>query len=424
MNFCTSMGLTFCLSLSATVAFGRPTAVCDSGGLCKLSRTLTTDSGTSREVAYSFRYRAAKAGAPTVVVIPGGPGDTSTDKDIEKLNSIPASFGLIQTDPRFLGVNERSDVVEFRNALTSEGVARDIQLALDSVGVQNPVIYGVSYGTVVATMLAHSLSQTDGMAPRAVVLDGTFAHHETQAAYVSGLLKEWQKFAISVPEADLKAFQELSLKMIRSQVLSPDQMGSAVMAFLMARNQGRLSLIPAILGLSRTAPDRAAQILVDIAKQFEGIAKTPGAKLFHAVVGCRELVPDGHMEKSDLTFTFELRANSDTDCETSLGPAALYDSKSYPIKSSTIIYLNGENDPVTPLAHAEYHAQFQNESKKIQIVVPDAGHGVLIKELSACAENLWRAIASNPADASRQINACLSPLSIQGDLQKSATVVR
>ena len=82
-----------------------------------------------------------------------------------------------------------------------------------------------------------------------------------------------------------------------------------------------------------------------------------------------------------------------------LGPSAcgpypvtrLYDSREWQIPVP-IYYIQGEQDPATPLAGALYHYENQIQAKKTFIKVPEGGHNPLSYGLDDCYESLLKAI--------------------------------
>src|SRR5437763_560877 len=61
----------------------------------------------SAKFNYKYRYISGDASAPTVIFIPGGPGDPSMQfRNARGAFGFPASFGVVLTDPRGAGCNK------------------------------------------------------------------------------------------------------------------------------------------------------------------------------------------------------------------------------------------------------------------------------------------------------------------------------
>jgi pimeloyl-ACP methyl ester carboxylesterase len=108
--------------------------------------------------SYGYRFKAPTAeGAPVLVYLPGGPGMTSTDTIPTFL---PPGWGYLLTDPRGVGCNTLAALpppavssVFFR---TSE-IAGDVVAAFEDRQLDHYLLYGISYGSILGTVVAHDL---------------------------------------------------------------------------------------------------------------------------------------------------------------------------------------------------------------------------------------------------------------------------
>lgn len=111
----------------------------------KIKRPLSAN--TSQTFDYSYQIVSYRdRDEPTIIYIPGGPGGASMNKPA----LIPAGK-IILTDPRGVGENYNywSAGGQIQD-LSSEAVAEDILSIIREKKLKKYVIYGISYGTVVA----------------------------------------------------------------------------------------------------------------------------------------------------------------------------------------------------------------------------------------------------------------------------------
>ncbi|MEZ0391731.1 MAG: alpha/beta fold hydrolase [Pseudobdellovibrionaceae bacterium] len=388
---------------------GDSSVQCEPTGICTLQRTLINDQGNPVIVPYKFKYRPAQNGAPTVVYIPGGPGGSSTQINMSEAYNIPKNFGVIQTDPLFVGVNQNKDMNSFRNTTHSEQVAKDIELALKSVGASDVIVFGVSYGTVPGTILASQLSQ-QGKAPRAVILDGTAGKSLTNAQAIQGFAKEWSLLTAKVDSGVVAAFNQLIKRMIQRHQITAEEMGTILQLTMMQRKDSRgESLWEPLLQLAVDNPKQLIQILLRLKSKVTA-PDSPDRMWFHGIIGCRELFPESNAETENFSFDGKLSATPLIhDCAKYAKPEEihLYDSKNYQI-SAPVIYLQGENDPATPTWQAQYHASNQKNMNRRLLIVPNGGHGMLNSDLKNCSENFFLALQQNPSTASNSLMPCIS----------------
>lgn len=99
---------------------------CDQQHVCTINKTIRDDQGRERTMPYNFQFLPPEPGKPTIVYVPGGPGLGSMDSDAEYIRSqelkLPAGYGLILTDPRFMGRNADAsiDFSKFKNEISTK----------------------------------------------------------------------------------------------------------------------------------------------------------------------------------------------------------------------------------------------------------------------------------------------------------------
>lgn len=354
---------------------------------------------------YRFKYEVVNPLAPTVVIIPGGPGQTSIiTKDQWPLGAVPANFNKIYFDPRSLGCNYAIESQALVPYLKTEYVVNDIFLALKSVNLKTYIIYGASYGTVVATQLAKKIETEKFEAPVALVLEGAVGKKfENFDTYFYFYQYEWEKVFNQLPARWKNLFQ--SGKYDTS--FTKSQWGSLVTSDL-------------ILGDIPEAPVNGSMLfwhlkLLELyfAKKitqkeqpylpslFSKLQDAQFPNLFFRMIGCGELWGDWYYGRS-LENTRLVRTGKNV-CE-GIEYKNPYDSNKYKL-SIPIYYFQGTNDPATPLNSALYHFLAQKTADRQFLVVAGAGHAPLTSSLKTCADEIWTAISSQRT-LSRELMSC------------------
>ncbi|MGZ3749330.1 MAG: alpha/beta fold hydrolase [Pseudobdellovibrionaceae bacterium] len=389
-------------------AYCEEQAKCNDKGICTIKMPVVSDDGHSQELSYSFKYRPPEGDAPTVVFIPGGPGSKSTDQDPKKIANIPDNFGVILTDPRFVGINEIRNPDSFKNSMRTDLVADDILRAIKSVKAKNYILYGVSYGTMAATVAA---SKAGANPPRAVVLESTVGHSTTQSDIQLTYNEKWKLYVKAMAPGDFRKFKASIRSFIQSGQFKPEDFGQAIMTLLTyRRNALGVDDLDYWIQLMIEGPkDRAIRVTQSLLKVKNS---EPGAKIFGSVVKCRELLPDAHLENSDLAFDGigdSLKPSGHSDCA-KFGNASnqkLFDSKNFQIQEP-IIYIQGQNDPITPNSQAEYHYKNQaRASSKIMVIVPDGSHSPLNKAFNGCSEAFWNKLKGDVRLTKNAFSNCI-----------------
>lgn len=372
------------------------------GTLCSFTRALIDDTGKSVNVPYKFFYRHPVAGKPTVVVVPGGPGSPSiyTDDKRESLKDIPNEFGLILTDPLFAGQNSsfmlalpNGSEKNFRNAVSSEQVAADIEMAIKAVAPTKTIIYAQSYGTVPGTILASHLPPEN----TTLILDGTWSRAFSQKEYNDGFLKQWKMESERLgPEkmrrfaAAVKEFESPYHSSMFADRVTPTRVGDAIQISIM------LGKLESLLS------DPSEFWILTYSDAFDH-----SPNFFGDLIGCREMTPDG-VSGSEFIFDGELKSVEGSECVTILKglPLRLYDAQKYPVKSA-IIYLSGESDAATPAWMVKDHAAREPMARKYFVSVPNGSHISLERDLVKCAGDFWHGLESSPEAGVAALQRCI-----------------
>lgn len=340
---------------------------------------------------FVYRYTMSEGtdpSAPTVIFIPGGPGQTSTDAPL----SIPGEFSLIRTDPRGVGCNQSDTLTDAD--LTSEQIAKDILAIVRDRHLTRYILHGISYGTVVATMAAALAPAEHTPPPLAVVLEGTIGRAFHAGEYDKGYISRWQKLRAQIPARLLSELSQANLPL----GISSRQMASWISAMTI------FGEVPTGVDYGLFQLQRLDQVHEnpDDADNLRGLIRTltapPSAarlRLYRDIT-CHELVPD----MRDVVYDFDLKNGELVDSGLRLCDGEAldrpFDAGNYPV-SAPIYYFSGREDPATPPFQARYHFETQKAQRTL-VSIANGGHQALSNTLGDCVTPIWRAIAHNDSD--------------------------
>jgi pimeloyl-ACP methyl ester carboxylesterase len=164
---------------------------CDFAGVQTIKLALypdRVDSGT-----FDFRFQVfgdLKPDSTVVVFLPGGPGGSSmadyNDKvAYDKALSIgmPANTPWIFFDPRTVGCNRGDEKVYPDDALTTWYLAGDVLAVLNSLHIKKYILFGHSYGTQWATLVAGRASNGEAPTPLFTLLSGVLGRGEASGTF-------------------------------------------------------------------------------------------------------------------------------------------------------------------------------------------------------------------------------------------------
>lgn len=390
---------------------------------CNKSNIFSVDAPiASREPeAGTFKYyyqhiKKAPDSSPTIVFIPGGPGGTAIDQLPENpffdftqmLLGLPKSYNAILTDPRTAGCNRNSQTLP-KESFTTENVANDIASVINHLQLENYVLAGHSYGTVVATHLGKMAEDGIIPRPRSIVLSGTpgryFVNHEetVRPAYY----KIWANLRSHLPQTLQDQFPKNNdwsdYYDKWNQPLLLGQTAAAWFGFIFSNLQeggvylnGKLSY-PfldklALINSSDAASQGSLKSEVAAHEPSEASANSSATKLkpFHDAIWCTELeeFQSDECKAQNLSFS---------------NP---YDSKSFQMGQTPLIYLHGEFDPAVPIELAYYHYINQTGDKKYFLVAKDGGHSNTAA-ISDCRDSFWTSASLGASDIHQSVSSCI-----------------
>jgi pimeloyl-ACP methyl ester carboxylesterase len=408
------------------------------------------DARSSNIPVFNYRYRFFPAlhhtqDTATVIVIPGGPGGAGgTLMDLSPGQDFPigaiknTDFNVIYVDPRG-AVTLNSDAIsrgepdEVRvgcnipkvagdfpeSAYRSDYNARDILEIVKKEKLSNYVIYGGSYGTVVATMAASSklLDLAKAPSPKKVVLEGVEGHAwSSYAGYFAGFKSEWARVKAELPS-------DVAAQFATSR---PFGYSSTAWANFIFRNsilgllEGDLASFLGYLPDSPQVEATRAEMIRELSPETGGTVPDLSQPVLEAIneaqavaqamnnnVECRELMK-GSAYPIDLDQNGDLTYGSGDACEgIDLDPARAYDPKSWQI-AAPVYYFEGSLDPATPIQEAREHFAGQRNAPKTFVTVNHGHHGPLMVEMTeaGCSQAIWTAIDNNPSALRAALATC------------------
>jgi pimeloyl-ACP methyl ester carboxylesterase len=339
---------------------------------------------------YSFKvHPGTDPSAPVVIYLPGGPGETSISAEREP-EEWPTNFTLIQTDPRGVGCNAPVDASYYPDEFYGTAAsAEDVLGIVRKLRLENYILYGLSYGTALATVTA-SKAEAQGLTPpKAVVLEGVLGQPFTTEEQVeSGFQSEWRRIRDELP-AEIRGQLGSSPPPLG---LSADQWGAAIslMVSLGTVEPPQPLAEQLLLALSPEASDEDRAELRRLVTLFAQDPFDDFANRLHDLLVCHEIA-----ETDFRSFTLsegELVASA-TYC-TSDALDRAYAARDWPV-TRPIYYFNGSRDPNTPLWQARAHFDAEENAPRHFVTVLDAGHNPVRANLAECLPVLWSAIASD-----------------------------
>ncbi len=374
------------------------------------------DRKDSASFTFHFQYfPPQKISAPTIIIIPGGPGvgliDDWTNEEMNQFG-LPSDAGKIFLDPRTVGCNEEDEVVFPEDALTSEYLAQDILGMIRYLKLKNFILYGHSYGTVLATVTG-SLGEKSGLKPSALVLSGVIGKwiRGIKGTVFHGLETEWKKLRKHIPASSLERFKSTPLPL----GLSSNQWYNIIEEGLyLGRVMHRSELIHPLkeslklLAHQNVEMDlKAKDILIDHKigiKEFnpdEVVFEKWSQRLFE-VINCGELTDTEPM--SELK-NGEIVAYGDT-CYQRQSLIRPFDSKDY-LTTAPVFYFAGTAEAVTFYQQARRHFVNYLSSDRYFVTLFEGGHNRLGHYFQDCKEQLWSSIAAEGSGFEKALNSCL-----------------
>lgn len=352
------------------------TPTCDATDLRAL--TLPVDPYDPDGETFIYHYQVLDRGAddrPTVVHIPGGPGIPS----IGRGPHLPDDVDVVLTDPRGVGCNA-ADAPHPASFYGTERFAGDVIAAITDLGLENYILYGHSYGTVLSTVVASRIEEEGLPPPKLIVLEGVLgeAMDSDDAAYRA----LWPLVRDALPEAVREQLSGEPLPLGFDALQWGEMISTTLSQFSPAVLHGLL------LGLDEGADPT---VLTETVEAFTGGTPLWDDELTMGLfrpVACREIAEDSWFgfELVDGEIVPTINMCDDIDL------AEPYAAADWPI-TVPIVYVQGTVDPATVHSSARVHFEAQTGSDRTFVALPDVGHAPLSWALpTACGDTVWNAI--------------------------------
>jgi pimeloyl-ACP methyl ester carboxylesterase len=390
-------------------------AVCQDSEIFRLRRPISSDGAATGVFSYGFRFKApTREGAPVLVFLPGGPGGTSIDHPPA---FVPSDWGYLLTDPRGVGCNSLAALpppnVSSAFFRTQE-IAADVIAAIRYRKLDNYILFGVSYGTLLATTVAHVLER-DKMAPppKAVVLEGVLGRifgngdRDFQGAQY---IVQWDRIRKVLPKDVLT---ELDVNDAPFGIKAEGW--ARMLTALLPRGPADGAIL--IAALSVTQPEDVRQNALN---QILGLSVAqphtePGAVELYRQVVCREISDTTPTSDLDVTFVrgrlVRNFAEEGSKCG-GLKVTSPYDSAQLPYMAKTFYFI-GDSDVATPaISQGAYHFE-HHQGHAIRVITVDGGHNSLRFNQGACAPSVMEGIDAGVADLAKILKGC--PNAVQVD---------
>jgi pimeloyl-ACP methyl ester carboxylesterase len=355
----------------------------------------------SPKFTYYYQIQLATEGdwrtAPIGVVIPGGAGAPSIGLGAGAI--FPATFNVLYTDVRGVGCNIGTPFAD--DALTTEYFARDVLMIVSALQLRSYVLYGISYGTVQATVMAH-LARTEGWrAPSALVLEGVLGLWSINARNTLDLNREWTHVKTLLPPAVAESFAQTPLPLGLSNAEwmallttsldagTTPALGNNTVYYAMQASLGDPQ------GIVRTKLDQInASWRPEIVHLATTLFCTETAGTIHAKQLVNGAIVEGGPEQCSLPLV------------------APYDAAAHPV-GVPIYYFEGANDPNTTPENAAYHYLHQTQTTRVFTLIGGGGHPALSKTLHerGCTPAIFTAIA-NGTGFGDALRSCTWPVTV------------
>lgn len=375
---------------------------CQSPEVMRIDRP-ATDDDPSDTFAYGFRYKAPTApGAPVLVYLPGGPGQGSM---ASPPTFVPADWGYLMTDPRGVGCNRLAALPSAETSgafFSTRTIADDVIAAIEDRQLANYILFGISYGTDLATTVEHDLEQRGITPPLAVVLEGVLGRAFGDDFVGAEYIAQWDRIRAVLPPdviAELDGAAE-------PYGISPTGWSKILTALL---PEGPGDAADVIYGLSTTqAADVQSQTLAaltEVANASQlGMA---GEVELYRQVACREIMDTVPASDLDVVFSGgELVRNSAEEgskCR-ELHVTNPYDSARLQFTQPLYLFV-GDSDVATPAWQGAYHFD-HHDGPAVRVLTHNGGHNSLELNQVACAPAVMASIAAGGADLSAVAAGC------------------
>ncbi len=361
-----------------------------------ITRPISTTNMNLGTFEYKYRYlRSKNSTAPVIIFLPGGPGQSSISLDDPRHND---SHGFIQTDPRGVKCNRFFGKIP-DSAINTQTLSLDIIEIIKELNLKNYILYGVSYGTVLATKVAFEIEQLNIAAPKAIVLEGVVGKAESHLQIEKNYSRRWEEVKKHLNSTSLNILSNVKLPFGIDSTRWALFIKSLLNFGKTPNNDISLKSLLNLLSSSKEQQDILKKLVKDLSQ-----GPNEDEYRLYKLIACSEIYDKDFatiLENGYLVRDF----SKDDNCA-DVPFSQPVDVANWPIRSK-IYYFSGTKDVATPIKWARYHFNKQIISlKRIFITVKDGGHNPLKVNLSDCKSNIWGSILEN-SDIFKALNTCI-----------------
>lgn len=382
-------------------------AHCLAADVVTVERHENINDSNSPKFAYLAKHvKALDAKLPTVISLPGGPGQTGMEADTSE--DFPEGWGVVEIDPRGVGCNEHTGGLHPETFYTTEAIASDVAAVIEKLGLKNFIIYGVSYGTLHGTVLAKQIEDAGLPAPIAVVHEGVLGRaFRTDEDPYSDYVRLWNEIRDALPTPAQKA------------LIAVDPLGAPaaswlkfLMTYLMIAeisHDGIKQINPLSILLHQVSEDPSNaqnQIVKNLVTEsgLEPEEMSESQKQLYKYVACNEITEHAAFQE----FVFEKGELKLDRSKFICGPLRLtapFDSAKLSTPYRTY-YFSGTHDPATAPWQGEYHFANNTRAQRTHVSLMRAGHNPINGNLGNCKQQVWSSIAGDGTDLEDALKVC------------------
>ncbi|MGZ6438814.1 MAG: alpha/beta fold hydrolase [Pseudobdellovibrionaceae bacterium] len=364
---------------------------------------------SGKQNMYQYEIRRAQPGYPTVIKIPGGPGQGYIGQaaKLGERDGIPKEFGIIALDPRGVGKNSFGPDLQGRLYSTAHNV-KDIKEIIKAEKINSYIVHGQSYGTIVATEFGHAISnQSDIAKPLGIVLTGV-AYDGAMKNYHASFNEQLNRLMRAYSSQEKKNISA-GLQKILSDIYHGNQLAfaGAITQLLIVNIEDPMATRVQNIDFRRFFDLLAKQKMESDNPVYDSLVRFAEPSLKYAssisiglrnntmgeVIKCSEM---GTMDAPDLSFDIAHVKFIDGPPDCPLKGYKLkneYHVKHFPISGIPLYYVQGALDPATSLSGAKKHYGDQELAPKIFIEITNQSHNGLLG-LMDCKEKIWFAFSN------------------------------
>lgn len=345
---------------------------------------------------YYYEHQVIDSALPTIIYLPGGPGGFSIGASLNV-----GTANIIKIDPRGTGCNFDNGKYFSSAEVSTDNAADDILEVVKKEKLNRVILYGQSYGTILATVVAFKM-ELQKKSPELVILEGTAGKAWTDwGSYLNGFVSTGNYFLD----------QNLDLKNLFNKTTLPLDLPPEFWAWRLSMSgnawRSEIAELKSISDPNSIDYETAKQ---DVLYNYEyyknnrspDLTQNPSFFVTQSVL-CSELSKTYNnawainLVQSNLVLDQNALNQSVDYCKKGV-VFKPYDSHKLPL-TSPVVYFQGETDPQTPLYSALYHFNGQsNKKNKYFYKTVYGGHSPLQADLSVCSSEIWKKLISNSYD--------------------------